>query len=241
VLADAASEDVRTAVKACEGRSLNGACVEGSVRGRGAADRRLSGRGSELGMALVLVLTAMLLLLVAVAGLVLAASAEEQMEASYRRRQEDIGAAEAVLERALQELSGVADWTSILAGASPGPTDVTPWLSGWGLLDLVDETARLQREQDSRNRWGADGARWRLIWSRPENVTGRRGVHGVAWLADDVWDGDGDPLVDRNGVVTVRAEVFGPLKSRVAVLATVVRRGGNAVEIVSWRWPAPVE
>jgi hypothetical protein len=59
----------------------------------------------------------------------------------------------------------------------------------------------------------------------------------VAWVSDDPADGDGNPSADANGRVVVRAEAFGPFRSRQALVATVRRQGGS-LEVISWREPA---
>jgi hypothetical protein len=59
----------------------------------------------------------------------------------------------------------------------------------------------------------------------------------IAWVSDDPADGDGNPSADANGRVVVRAEAFGPFRSRQALVATVRRQGGS-LELISWREPA---
>ena len=43
------------------------------------------------------------------------------------------------------------------------------------------------------------------------------------WVSDDPAEGDGNPLNDTNGVLTVRAQAFGPFNTRRLVEATVAR------------------
>jgi hypothetical protein len=144
-------------------------------------------------------------------------------------------------------------------------TDLAPQVAGWGALDLPALTDSLQRETAAGNPWGADGQVWRLFGygsldtlldaagpgaSGAGGAGGSSGAGGtgaggtaaaafytVAWVSDDPADGDGNPSADANGRVVVRAEAFGPFRSRQALVATVRRQGGS-LELISWREPA---
>jgi hypothetical protein len=144
--------------------------------------------------------------------------------------------------------------------------DLAPQVAGWGALDLPALTDGLQRESDAANQWGADGQVWRLFGyasldtlldaagagaSGAGSASGAGGSGGaaggggtagggfytVAWVSDDPADGDGNPSADANGRVVVRAEAFGPFRSRQALVATIRRQGGS-LELISWREPA---
>jgi hypothetical protein len=56
----------------------------------------------------------------------------------------------------------------------------------------------------------------------------------VVWVADDPSETDGDPAVDGNGVVCVRAEARGPAGSR-RVVGLTLRRVTDAVGQVGIR------
>ncbi len=62
--------------------------------------------------------------------------------------------------------------------------------------------------------------------------------YAIAWVADDPGEGDGDPAADRNETVQVRADAFGPMRTRHTVLATV-RRNSGMLQVTSWREPEP--
>ncbi len=62
--------------------------------------------------------------------------------------------------------------------------------------------------------------------------------YAIAWVADDPGEGDGDPAADRNETVQVRADAFGPMRTRHTVLATV-RRSSGMPQVTSWREPEP--
>lgn len=201
---------------------------------------------SETGIALLLVVMSLALFLAVAAALVMMASLEIRMAGAERARHAARGAAEVALERALQELAIAADLNEILAGSvrsGVAGVDLAPAVDGWGALDLSALTVGLQRESDAANRWGADGQVWRLFAYAPLGTLldaaggGATAFYTVAWVADDPADGDGNPSADANGRVVVRAEAFGPFRSRQSFLATV-RRHGGALEVISWREPA---
>jgi hypothetical protein len=149
----------------------------------------------------------------------------------------------------LQELAIAADLNEILAGSvrsGVAGADLAPDVAGWGALDLPALTDGLQRESDAANQWGADGQVWRLFGYAPLHtlldaagggVAAGSAFYTVAWVSDDPADGDGNPSADANGRVVVRAEAFGPFRSRQALVATV-RRDGGSLELISWREPA---
>jgi hypothetical protein len=212
---------------------------------------------SDAGIALLLVVVSLALFLAVTAGLVLMASMEMRMAGAERARHAVRGAAEVALERALQELAIAADLNEILAGSvrsGVAGADLSPNVGEWGVLDLSGLTDSLQRETAAANQWGADGQVWRLFGyasldvlldaagSGASGAGGASGAAGspfytVAWVSDDPADGDGNPSADANGRVVVRAEAFGPFRSRQALVATVRRQGGS-LELVSWREPA---
>jgi len=210
---------------------------------------RLRGqRRGDQGVALLLVLLFLALFLSVTGALVVMASTEARMSGADRARQEVRAAAAVALEWALQELAVAADWNVILIGAAASrlvEPPVSEEVGGWERLELAALTERLQRETDASNRWGPEGRVWRLFAAASLDVllrsSGAPGLasreplpYAVAWVADDPGDGDGNPGIDANGCVTVRAEAFGTFRSRQVLLATVRRRGGGA-ELVSWR------
>jgi hypothetical protein len=206
---------------------------------------RVGPRRSDAGIALLLVLISLALFLAVAAALVMMASTEIRMAGAERARHAVRGAAEVALERALQELAIAADLNEILAGSvrsGVAGADLAPGVAGWGALDLSALTYGLQRESDSANRWGADGQVWRLFGYASldtllDAAGSDDGFYTVAWVSDDPADGDGNPSVDANGRVVMRAEAFGPFRSRQALVATV-RRHSGALEVISWREPA---
>jgi hypothetical protein len=219
---------------------------------------------SDAGLALLVVVISLALFLAVAAALVLMASMESRMAGAERARHAVRGAAEVALERALQELAIAADLNEILAGSvrsGVAGADLSPELGEWGTLDLSVLTDALQHEAAAANQWDADGQVWRLFGYAPLDVlldaagpgasgasaggggggggggTADSAFYTVAWVSDDPADGDGNPSADANGRVVVRAEAFGPFRSRQALVATVRRQGGS-LELISWREPA---
>jgi hypothetical protein len=200
------------------------------------------------------VVISLALFLAVAAALVLMASMEIRMAGAERARHAVRGAAEVALERALQELAIAADLNEILAGSvrsGVAGAGLSPEVGEWGALDLSALTNGLQRETGAANQWGADGQVWRLFGYAPLDVLldaagpGASGggiapdggpFYTVAWVSDDPADGDGNPSADANGRVVVRAEAFGPFRSRQALVAAVRLQGGS-LELVSWREP----
>lgn len=202
---------------------------------------------SESGMALVFVLMAMVVLLAVGGAVVLLAGIETRLMASERLRLMGRGVAEVQLERALQDLARASDWSAVLSGGSSssfvGSTE-TPDVAGWGLLDLRQRTAEIRAEAGSA--WGADTPLWRLYahgvasdlvgLAAGGGPAAYRGFYTAVWVADDEGDGDGRSEVDRNGVIAIRTESYGPSGARQIWLATV-RRNGSGVELLSLRGP----
>jgi hypothetical protein len=64
-------------------------------------------------------------------------------------------------------------------------------------------------------------------------------MYVVIWVADDPSEVDGAPTVDANGVLTVRAQAYGPGGTKRMVEATVARMGppgpAGGVLTLSWR------
>ena len=100
------------------------------------------------------------------------------------------------------------------------------------ILDLRRLT--LERQADSNagypaGRGPSDLAPLRPRAHRPAAALGviRSPVYVVLWIADDVDDGDGDPLRDSNGALLVRAEAFGLRGVRRRIDATLARDDGG--------------
>ena len=159
-------------------------------------------------------------------------------------------AADAVIELTARDLAQLPDWNLALSGVvrslvSDGePTGVRP-IPGGGEIDLTAETNQLncgrrasctaeEMAASTRDRpWGVNNARWQLYAYGPSgnfvHFARPSPSYLALWLADDAREADGDPLADAgedaagHGVVRVRAEAYGPLGTRRAIEAELVR------------------
>ena len=174
----------------------------------------------------------------------------DQRTASDMARRPRTGA-EAALERALHDLAAMADWSAALS-APPGNATSTfddgetvPRTPAGRSLDLARLTSDRQAESDARagpDVFGADSPEWRLFAHAPLTALLRGPgldlpLYLVVWVADDEWDGDGDPTADRNRRILVRAQAFGAGGTRRSVEARVGRTGGGDLQLIVWREP----
>jgi hypothetical protein len=206
---------------------------------------------NDHGIAVVLALLLAVLLGAIAAALLALTTTETSISLSFRHGQEAAYGAEAALERALHDLAAMADWSTALS-APPGNATSTfddgetvPRTPAGRSLDLARLTSDRQAESDAHagpDVFGADSPEWRLFAHAPLTALLRGPgldlpLYLVVWVADDEWDGDGDPTVDRNGRILVRAQAFGAGGTRRSVEARVGRTGGGDLQLVAWREP----
>ena len=215
----------------------------------------------QRGVAMIVTLLAMVLLSTLGLSLALVSSTEERVASAYRDGAETFYAADALLERVLDDLRQLPDWTPALDGTVTSAF-VDRAAQGW-----PDEVARSPGEAtaflrcgkaacspadlDQRTAtrpWGANNPRWQLFAYGPlaDLVQPRGGVPGPyvsAWVGDDPLDNDGKPLVDGDtggganagrGIVVVVVQAYGVSRTR-RVLEAVVSRARGQVRMVSWR------
>jgi hypothetical protein len=199
-----------------------------------------------------LILTLLVTGLLTTFGVMLAAvgDTERAVAANCRAATDARYAADAAAERVLADLIAAPQWTDYLSGASRSglfDSTSTPTTIYGEVIDLSAATAALQADTDSGTVWGPNTPRWRLIASGPlRALTGsiESQAYLTAWIADDPDEIDGNPLVDANGVVTIRARAQGPLGARRDVQVTLARaacgesgmcNGGSQVRVLSWR------
>ena len=217
----------------------------------------------DRGVALIIALLAMMLLSALAMALSLTTSTESRISATYGSGTEAFYAADAGLERAVQELSLVPDWDQVLNGTvtsafidgPPGPRA----LSNGSMLDLVQTTALVScgktacsdvdlDASTSERPWGRNNPRWQLyahgqLADMSPSGTINSNVYVVVWVADDPLENDGQPLVDGDntaganpgrGLVQVLAQAYGPSGTSRLVEATL-RRAVPRVRVLSWR------
>jgi hypothetical protein len=190
---------------------------------------------------MVLVALAVTVLLHAIGmGLLSVTNTEAAIATNARQSFEALHAAEAAAEAALADVSRAPSWTAVLSGASMSTLldgTLAPVLASGERLDLAALTAAWQAVSDAAARRGADNPRWRLFLYGPLARLARSphpSAYVAAWVADDEAETDGDPLADGNGVVTVRAQAFGPGGLQRTVEATVAREA-IGMRLLSWR------
>ena len=185
----------------------------------------------ERGIALLVALMSMLLLTALGVGLMLTTMTETMISTNYRDSGETLYAADAGIERVMQDLLTVPDWDRILQGAvrtsftdGSAPGDRT--LPDGSALNLVAATNMLncgkttdctEAEMDAwsaERPWTDDNPRWQLVGYSPladiiETGTVLSPVYIAVWIADDQAETDGDPAKDANGILLMRAQAFG--------------------------------
>ena len=216
------------------------------------------------GSALVLVLMGMMLLSAVGLATLLLATADTQAAANQRDAAAALYAAEAGLELAASELADVFDWDAVLSGSATsvfadGPPSGSRPLPGGGTIRL-EEIASLAtcgasagcsaaaRQAVTPDRpWGANNPNWRPYRQGRLSPGGSaQDVYIVVLVGDDPSENDGNPerdgLAPGNhgaGVLTLRAEAFGPGLSRRSVEAVMARvavpGGAFAPRFLAWR------
>jgi hypothetical protein len=201
--------------------------------------RRARPLRDERGVALIIALMTSMLLTALGVALIMVTNTETQITANFRNGQEALYAADAGVERVVQDLLLVPRWDDILTGTlTSGFVDgtMTPTLPGGGTqIDLTTATAQLQAESDAENVWGANNPVWRLYaWSPVTSLLPTATIDSwmyiAVWIADDPSEIDGNPLSDTNGVLTLHSEAFGPGGTRKVVEVTVARTSGTEIE-----------
>jgi len=205
--------------------------------------RRLS---SERGTALIIALMATMLLTALGLTLVLMSNTETQISANYRNSQEALYAADAAVERVVQDLLLIPRWNDILAAGTPAQVSATP--SGFldsttspaipasgQTINLITATQTMQAQTDAANQWGPNNPQWRLFAygplsnMLPNNVIDSS-MYIAVWVGDDPADNDGNPLLDTNGTLTLHAEAYGPSGTRKVLEVTVARTSSTEIE-----------
>jgi hypothetical protein len=171
---------------------------------------------TDQGVALVVSLLATTLIAGIGLGL-LTMSTTERLVAGYARESADgLHGAEAIVERALDDLWGVPLWNDAVSGVARSSfvDSSTSPATPAGSLDLIAMTSALQARSDAEGRWGPNNPLWRLYaYGSLEALVGAGSVgtplYLAAWVADDSSELDGNPATDSNGVVLVRGRALG--------------------------------
>jgi hypothetical protein len=194
----------------------------------------------ERGTALIIALMAMMLLTALGAAVVMVSSTETAISSNYRNGQEALYAADAAVERVMQDLLMIPRWNDILSGTAQsgfvdGGSTTSKTLPGGGVMTLTSATAELQNATDTQNLWGVNNPRWQLFaWGPLGDMLPNNQIDSpmylAVWVADDPAETDGNPLSDTNGTLTLHAEAYGPSGSRKVVEVTVARTSSTEIE-----------
>ncbi len=171
----------------------------------------------ERGIALLVALMAMLLMSALGLALILMTSTETMIAGNYRNAEEGLYAADAGLERSMEDLLTIPDWNRVLTGAAksafvdgaPGSRD----LPGGGRLDLnqvvnmancghLAACSTVEMDTSTPDRpWGPNNPRYQLYAYGPisdllPTNTISSPFYVVVLVGDDPSDNDNNPLVD---------------------------------------------
>ena len=221
--------------------------------------RTLTRFGDERGSAIVVALLSLLLLTALGLALTLTTATETAISANQRMGQEAMNAADAAIERAMQDLLTLPDWNRALSGAeqssfvdgSPSGTRALPdgtTVDLTGLLNLARcghqsscSASEIAANSPERS-WAANNPVWQLYAYGPvsdllPNGTVNSPIYVAVMVGDDPSETDGNPLMDGNtganpgsGVLSLRAEAFGPHGTHRVIEATISRTLSTGLE-----------
>ena len=215
--------------------------------------------GDEQGIALIIALLSMLLLTALGMALSLTTTTERKISSNYRDGVETIYAADAGIERVMQDVLTVPDWNRILDGTTTSSfVDGAPGtrtLPDGQTLDLVQATAMVRcgkttcsdSDMDTatdERPWAKNNPRYQLYAYGPVNdllptATVNSRVYVIVWIGDDPSENDNLPLVDGDesagknpgrGVVSMLAHAYGPGGVERVIEATLARTDTTEIE-----------
>jgi PilX N-terminal len=175
----------------------------------------------ERGIALIVALMTMLLLTALGVALTLVTVTETKISGNHRAGSEALYAADAAVERVMQDLLTVPDWNTVLDGTvqssfidgPPGARNTTA-----GTINLVQATnivrcnsiagcdnAALDLMTEERP-WGMNNPRWQLYAYGPltemlPTDTLNSDMYVIVWVADDPAECDSKPFIDGDAPV----------------------------------------
>ena len=134
---------------------------------------------------------------------------------NYRNSHEALYAADAAVERVVQDLLMVPRWNDILdgtaqSGFSDGADDDTKALPGGGTISSTRPRRSCRPTRMPWPHWGANNPQWRLFaWGPLRDIAPDLEIDSpmyvAVWIADDPAETDGDPTADTNGTLTLHA------------------------------------
>ena len=216
-------------------------------------------RNKERGAALVTALMALLLFTALGFALVMSTSTETMITGNFRGSQEALYAADAGVERVMDDLLTVPDWNNILQGSIrsafvDGPPSGSRTLSDGSAIDLTQATNMVNCGKISTcsvsdmdlateaRPWGENNPRWNLYAYGPLNTIVPTGtvnsqIYIIVWVADDQSENDNDPMIDGNaqtnpgsGVLAMHAEAFAANGIHKVIEVTVAKTNAASLE-----------
>jgi hypothetical protein len=213
----------------------------------------------EEGIALIVALLSMLLLTALGMALSLTTTTERRISGNYRDGVETLYAADAAIERVMQDVLTVPDWNRIVDGTVTSSfVDGAPGLRtlpDGSKLNLNEATAMARCGKTScssadmdaytdERPWGPNNPRWQLYaYGKLEDIiqtqTINSNVYVIVWMADDPADNDDNPLFDGGttnganpgtGVLSMMAYAYGPTGARRVIETTVARTDTTEIE-----------
>ena len=222
--------------------------------------RSVSARlADEQGVALIIALLAMMLLTALGMALSVTTTTERMISSNYRDGVETMYAADAAVERVMQDVLTVPDWNRILDGtATSSFVDGAPGvrtLPDGSTMNLLQATAMVRCAKTACNDadmdtatddrpWAKNNPRWQLYSYGPiteviPTATVNSNVYIVVWIGDDPSENDDKPLTDGDesagqnpgkGVVSLLAYAYGPGGVRRVIEATLARTDTTEME-----------
>jgi hypothetical protein len=200
----------------------------------------LARRGADdRGSAIVIALVATVLLSSLGIGVLLLSNTEGAIASNYRAGNETLYAADAAVERVVQDLLLVPRWNDILTGSVQSSfvdASLTPTLPSNVPINLTAMTAEIQAQSDATSPWGPNNPVWRLFAYGPmKDLLSNAAIienssYLAVWIADDPADGDNNPAADTNGVLTLLAQAIGIHGTIRAVEVTVAKTDTTEIE-----------
>lgn len=213
----------------------------------------------EQGVALIIALLAMLLLTALGMALTLTTTTEHKISTNYRDGVEAMYAADAAIERVMQDVLTIPDWNNIINGSATSSfVDGAPGTRTFpdgSVVDLLQATAVANCGKTScttgeldtytpERPWGQNNPRWTLFAYGPvqdliPTATINSNMYVIVWMADDPSETDDDPLIDGDttngpnpggGVLSMLAQAYGPGGVSRVVEATIARTDSTEIE-----------
>jgi hypothetical protein len=173
---------------------------------------------AEDGIALIVSLMAMMLLMALGVALVMTTTTETRIAANYTEGTEALYAADAAVERVMDDILTVPDWNDILNGTRQsafvdGSAGGTRMLPDGTQLNLTTATNMLNcgipagcadgdlNALSDERPWGTNNPRWKLYaYGRMDEMLPTESINSrdyvVVWIADDPAETDGDASTD---------------------------------------------